>query len=246
MNLIPGFRTSVMTRTMWNTQADRDTWHGRMQAISAKWPEVERLLILEGYRGASLQPMRGVEYADALAWASSNGLKVRRVRSVKPWNGFSHRYEDYDGPDAYHVTAIAREEEMLAEPEAHLGYPPCCVAFFNRVFPAGLMDPIWQWAGECSGPILASPFANPLLRYMNIRFAPHIPCSPQCSSSVGISTAAAKLMGTELAAWTTELLSQPLSWDCYRGVAIVKTPFFSLVVGSNPTAERYVVNVNAG
>lgn len=246
MNLIPGFKTQVMTRTVWNTQDDKSQWDGRMQAISAAWPTIERQLVLTGYRHAVLQPLRGVEYADALAWAANNGLKVRKVRSVKPWNGFSHRYEDYDGPDAYHVTAIACEAEMLEEPEKYLGYPECCVEFFNRTFPMGLADPMWQWAGETSGPVLASPFANPLLRYINIRFAPHIPCSPQCSSSVGIASAAAKLMDPELMKWTTELLSMPISWDCYRGVAIVKTPIFSLIVGSNPTSERYVVNANAG
>jgi hypothetical protein len=39
------------------------------------------------------------------------------------------------------------------------------------------------------------------------------------------------------------LLSMPMSWDVYHGVAVVRTPIFDLIVPSVPAAERHVVEL---
>lgn len=244
MELITGLQVPVMTRTVWNTLPDRERWEPILQGISTQWLTVERSLVASGIRGCTLQPLDRLQYLELLPWAFRNGLHVKIMKTVAKFNGFAHRY-DYCGDDnGYLVTAIAREEAMLETPELHLGYPECCQAFFAANFPR-ILDPIWQWAGE-QGTVSANPYSNPLLRYINVRFSPHIPCGPHCEGSIALGEAASSFMDPILAAQAAELLAMPTVWNCYRGIALVKNPLFQLVVGSVPTAKPYEVKINVG
>lgn len=249
MELIRGLQVPIFTRKVWNTAALREEWEPRIQAIDNQWAVVERGLVLAGRRGCALQPLTRLQYLDMLSWTQRNGLSMRLVRSVKKWEGFAHHYIESSDDSGYLVTAIGRPD-ALDQPEQNLGYPDCCQAFFARTFPKGYADPVWQWAGgdtqEGRSVRLdsVSPFSNPLLRYINVRFSPHIPCGPQCPKSIDLGTAAAELMDPVLAAQMEELLSLPTTWDCYRGVAIIKNPIFTLVAGSMPTASKYEVRAN--
>lgn len=249
MNLISGLVTPVMTRTVWHSLEAKHRLEPIIMRVGHNWEFIERRLVLAGARGAVLQPLSPQSYMNVLPWVYQNGLHMRVIRSVKPWQGFAHRYEAYDGLDAMRVVAIARDPYMLDSPEEHLGYPPCCMAFFARIFPKYL-DPIWQWAdgvttddGHVTS-IMADPRSSPMLRYINVRLVPHIPCGPQCEDSFKLGDTVTALMTPEDkdAAWS--LLEAPMAWDCYRGVSIVTHPDFRLIVGSVPAAERYVVNVN--
>lgn len=242
MPLLANFTAPQTTKLVWHSLADYEKWSPRLRQINKEWAHTERLSVLEGVRPAALQPLNKSEYLSMLPWAMSNGIKVRVVRTAAEFQGFSHHYEE--GDDML-VTALARSESDLAEPEAHLGYPLCCQAFFAAHFPAGIADPIWQWAGERSA-VSAPPYANPMLRYWNIRFAPHLPCSTDCPESVHLGGQMAAMMSPDVRAWCIELLGGPVTWDCYRGIAIVTAKPFRLVVGSVPTAKRYVVASNTG
>lgn len=228
------------TRLVWNSDKVRRLWEPRLHLINTEWPKVEREAVLREFRGCTLQALKkGFAYEQVVQWANNNGLCVRPVKAVGYWEGFAHQYKD--GDDLW-VTAIANSLDALEEPEKYLGYPECCQAFFATYFPT-VIDPIWQWAWEKES-VIVSPYSNPLLRYYNIRFAPHIPCSVDCKPSIHLGLTFRSLMSSEVAEWIEELLSGPLQWDNYRGVAIVTAKYFSLIVGSNPTSERYIVRSN--
>jgi len=182
MKLLDNFRSPLVTRTIWHSPKDKALWEPRVQQVNAAWPDVERRSILEGLRGCALQPITQAQYLAALPWAMSHGLRVRVVRTCGRWEGFAHHYPPGDD---YLVTAFARDEAMLEEPERHLGYPACCQRFFDDSFGGGVVDPMWQWAGGLRD-VAASPLSNPLLRYVSLRLSFHIPCGPACPETVGI------------------------------------------------------------
>jgi hypothetical protein len=235
-------------RHVWNSEVHRVKWEPLLQAINFEWEELEFLSVLEGIRPCMLSPIGKDKYMARLTWALSNGLKARVVKSVKRWDGFANFYEPGDD---FYVTAIGRTEEAIADPEANLGYPKCCEKFFTACYPV-VTDPIWQWACGPYKPnaneisVTADPYSDPTLRYAGVRFAPHIPCSPQCGESIDLGKQFATLMKPELRDARLDLFRMFHSWDCYRSMAIVKTEPFRLVVGSAPAAERYLVNVVPG
>jgi hypothetical protein len=161
------------------------------------------------------------------------------MRTCKAFEGFAHKYEPGDD---YYVTAFAKDPECLVEdPYAHLGYPPCCVRSFNEWFP-GRVDPMDLWSEGRPHLVYASPMANPLLRYLNVRFAPHIPCRFDCPRSVVLGWQFTRCMrNKDLIEARWELLTDRIEWDSYRGIAIVKTTPFRFVVRTDPLEERRVV-----
>lgn len=246
MRLLHGFRPPVCTRMVWHSAAHQRHWEDRIRVINDAWPVAERESVRQGVRGACEQLLRQDQYLAILAWATSYGLHVSLLRSVKAFEGFAHRYEP--GTD-YLVTAIAADREMLRDHVPHLGYPRCCVRAFEALFPI-IMDPIWQWAGgpdwgKESGTrrlaVKMAPGCNPLLRYISVRLSPHIPCSATCKQSETLAEQIAGLLPERERADVRELLSLPATWDSYRGVTIVKTEPFRLVVGTDPLADRHIV-----
>jgi hypothetical protein len=90
------------------------------------------------------------------------------------------------------------------------------------------------------------PFANPLLRYAGIRVGFHLPCAFDCQETIAVAAERmdlAKETDPNLADILHGLLSMPMSWDVYHGIAVVRTPIFYLIVPSVPVAERHVVEV---
>jgi hypothetical protein len=170
------------------------------------------------------------------------------VKELGAWSGFSHY--DPPGNDFYRV-AVGYRRQDVESPEASLGYPACCQRWFAEVFPS-ILDPVWQWAWsglantefereESSISLQPSPYLNPMLRYASIRFSPHIPCSTDCKDSTELAKKMRGLMNPETAGWIEQLLSEPIEWSCYRGIAIITTKQFRIIVGSNPTKLNYIV-----
>ena len=135
-----------------------------------------------------------------------------------------------------------------------LEFPLCCREFFNEHWSKGYIDPIWQMVHPDKFVLIENntlfyevedchPFSNPLLRYAGIRVGFHIPCSFNCPETIQIAEQRLTLMKEDDKKLLIALLSMPMSWDCYHGTAIIKTPLFQIVMQSNPCTERFVVKV---
>ena len=135
-----------------------------------------------------------------------------------------------------------------------LGYPPCCRAFFRRVWvECSHLDTTWAMArntvappnGEQSLEVSGPAPANILWRWASVRAVPHLPCAFDCSATaefgteflrVGVEAGYADEMG-----WIEEILSWPVEWTALHGIAEVKTPILKVVARTDATASKYVV-----
>lgn len=138
-----------------------------------------------------------------------------------------------------------------------LGFPTCCGEFFTNIWTAGYYDPLWQAAMNTPGvrqitdthvQVQGSIHAHQFLRYIGLRITSHLPCSLECEGSRKIGAAWLQVMraidpiGTDA---LLEFLRMPLTWSCYRGVAIITTDAFIASTNSMPTSKEYVIEFEA-
>lgn len=239
--LLTNLPSGSMTRVVWHSEADKARLGRQVSEFSNAWLEAEQMSVLEGIRDLCLQPIGRSEYLAFLPWAHDNGLHVRVKRFAGAFQGFAH---SYTAGDDILVVAMSKNQDYAesAEPEQYLGYPKCCQAFFAKHFPT-YIDPMLQWAGNTEN--VESLFGCvPVLRPLGIRFVSHIPCGPQCTQSQSTANGMMSLLPKDLQEVGKEILSAPLSWDCYRGIAIVKTPWFRTIYRSVPYDTRVLVKIN--
>lgn len=239
--LLANLPNSSMTRTVWHSEADRKLYGRVIEEYGNAWLEAEQISVLEGIRDLCLQPLSQAEYLAFLPWAHDNGLHVRVKRFAAAFNGFSHQYLP---GDEMLVVAMSRNKDMVEslEPEQFLGYPECCKKFFAENF-SKYIDPVLQWANY-EDSVTSSSACNPVLRAIGLRRASHIPCSGHCTQTVVLAEHLSDLLPNELVEPATDILTSPTSWDCYRGIAIVKTKWFRVIYRSVPYAERVVIKIN--
>lgn len=261
MELLSGFNAVNGYRLVWHSDQLRKVWEPRLNQISGEWTNVERQSVVAGVRRAFRQPiMKGVAFEELRCWANRKGLHLKIIKAVGYFSGFAHRYTD--GDDMF-VTVVARNAADLdtdneRDLDALLDYPACCSEFFYAHFPR-IPDPVWQ-AAEATTALMTdsfsdgtvnsvalenvSPHANALLRYAGLRTVPHIPCRFDCEASIRLGAAMLEFYTKDAQEWLLELLAQPIEYDLYRGVAIIKTTAFRYVTGSNYAKHRHIIEVN--
>lgn len=224
------------TRIVWASASARAQWAPRIALADAGYRHAERQSVAEGWRGAGQAWLSIHDYLAFLPWAHANGLTVHVVR----WTG-SHQGFWHGGYPPGNDMAVVVYGKVIKQPyDEQFGYPECCRAFFAREFPLDV-DPVPAWAQQ--GTKEVRPLANPLLRYIGPRATAHIPCRPTCEETVKWGNAFLSLMSPEAAAAARDLLSLPVRWDRYRGVAIIDTPYFKVVTTSTPRPIREIVEV---
>jgi len=240
-DFLPNLPSANFVRTVWHSEADKAKYGRTVLDYGNAWLEAEQMSVLEGIRPLCLQPINTTEYLAFLPWAHDNGLHVRIKRFAAQFNGFSHYYQE--GNDLA-VVAMSKNKDMVESDncEQYLGYPNCCQNFFAANFPKYL-DPVLQWANN-EDHVVASSECVPVLRSIGIRRVSHIPCSPTCYQSQNIGIDMASLLPTQLSEQATEILASSMSWDCYRGIAIVKTPWFRIIYRSVPYKDKVLVTIN--
>ncbi|HKX45198.1 MAG TPA: hypothetical protein VJP77_00640 [Planctomycetota bacterium] len=149
----------------------------------------------------------------------------------------------------FHVAWARKDDLRVGE---LLGYPDCCRRFFQRTWvERGIRDTTWHMATagrraggesesravEVSGPL----HANILLRWIGVRFVPHLPCSAACEASADLGRSFEALgrtleYGIELD-WMSELLSWPVQWRAKDGVATIRTPILTITASTDVTPE---------
>ena len=267
MKLIPGLDLPPSCRMVWTNDEARKVWAPVLPKVSAMVSELEVSSVARGHRPCAWQTIAEDQFPRlAAVWAEMNlvSLPILRVRS---FTGFAHRHEKpQPGEQANVCVIVARTlKDALRFKAANasgdndaqgelLGFPKCCREFFCDTWAKGYFDPVWQMAmnTEHGGGILrhvrvqGHPFANPILRYAGIRVGLHLPCAFDCRETIAVAAermGLAKATDPSLADVLKGLLSMPMSWDVYHGIAVVRTPIFYLIVPSVPAAERHVVEV---
>lgn len=267
MKLIAGLDLGASCRIVWASEEARTVWAPVLPKVGSLVSELEVLSVAAGHRSCAWQTIGEDQYPRMAAIWAEMGLVSLPMQRVRNFTGFAHRHEDpRPGERASVCVIVARSlKDALRFKAAKdkgdndvqgelLGFPKCCRKFFDDVWAKGYYDPIWQAAmnTEHGGGLLGHvrvkghPFANPVLRYAGIRVGFHLPHALDCQETIIVATERmqlAKATDPNLTKLLGALLSMPMSWDVYHGVAVVRTPIFYLVVPSVPAVERHVVEI---
>lgn len=140
------FSLPEFTRFAWVSEKARETWEPRLVKIRRAWSQVEWLSILSGVRTCALTQLNPSEFIEASALLMGKGLSALHLQI----DGVSRSYvgatrtPKIGEPLAFRI-AIGEHEHLIPFKHAWLtssreqigallGYPPCCRAFFQRVW----------------------------------------------------------------------------------------------------------------
>lgn len=118
-----------------------------------------------------------------------------------------------------------------------LGYPLCCVEYFNSNFDNNY-DPIFLETNEI---INGNPVINILLKPFGPRIISHLPCSPHCERSIEIGNERVDLMRSidrKTTDWLVDYLSSKMTWDSYHGIIEVDTTNFLGLTNGFPIMDK--------
>jgi hypothetical protein len=258
----------MFTRVIWTSEAAKAAWADTLVRASNLTSLLEVESVIRGHRPCSWQTVSEEDVPNSMMRWADAGLVGIPIKRVGRFEGFAHRHTPTESGRTGNVCIVVARtpKDALDFKEAFLkgdnvaqgellGYPRCCGEFFEASWKAGFIDPIWQAAAntaaaEVNGNSIhvpsPAPFSNAMLRYAGLRLGFHIPHSFDCELSMKVN-AERLALGREsdpaLMDSVLSLLRMPMSWDCYHGIAIVRTPIFYIELGSIMAAERYVVEV---
>lgn len=279
MRLIKGMNPPEFTRMTYHNMEAREFWAPKIQAAGAAASATEKLTCAEGMRKCATFHIPNIDADRAYREIMDLGLKWRRIRKVGYGSGgFSHRsHPPTDGSSNFYWFSVIGGHDDDVDQFVHayernnhtmmgslLGFPDCCLRFFDQAWPK-YRDPIWQQAlavGEPQpstlyGPteikthvldVEGHPWCNASMRYNSIRAMFHLPCSPQCERTIEKGEQwfdVLRQVDENAARWTGWLLSLPHRWDVLKGYAKLVTPAFTIHAGSVECAERHIVQYRA-
>lgn len=259
MELLSDFQVTGRTRVVWHSEKDRLEWQPFIAQANDAFSKAE-LDSVGLLRPAAQVWVERDDLFNLQEWARRKELYLKVRRWTARQDGFAHAY--LPGNDQA-VVLVATQEHIVEDPypESWFGYPLCCHEFFCTHFPR-IIDPVWQWAESdpgnsamaigSGGPSMREKhvdytgLANPCLRYVGVRWVPWIPCQPNCPKTLDLGNGWGELLRYE--GLDTDrlfsLLNARMTWDVYRGQAIVTTPWFRIVTPSVPTRVRHLVSMN--
>lgn len=222
-------------RMQWVSSMARSIWEPRVAAIVKQFAAAERASVGK-IRAAALQNISPEQFPELAQRAAKIGLCANPIGV----QGVSESYaasvidakesEPWEYRVAITMPATARpfleawekkDDETLGR---LLGYPSCCSEFFLKTWASGSVDPTWQMADRGDGPIEA----NILLRWLCVRYVPHLPCGFKCDATVNFGRKLRSQIPKRERAWMDSLLSMPMLWTSLNGIGELVTPIVTL------------------
>lgn len=212
--------------------------------------------VADGLRPAATLHLSSLLFDEQLKMLAELSLHFLPLRRVRPFQGFAHRFYDPEPGKPFLVYGVvAKRKELLEEfrqaTEAAdhetigelLGYPSCCIRAFVSRWPAE-RDLVWAAAtavakpeGNCIELAHYYPECNIVLRYFGLRALPHMPCSFLCTESKHFAEKFLAYMPKD----TLSLLALPVTWDAWKGAAIIESEFFVGVASTDASWQRRVL-----
>jgi len=246
------FQIPEFLRTIWASDDARAYWEPKIQAVSRAWPLVERATVERTLRPGALQSVAPEQMPELQQWSLRTGIPMVMVgmegatgsygnASIPYQAGAPFTYRVYFGRDPATFLEAWQDSDNIAI-GAMLGFPSCCVAFFEKY---------WRKQGwrDLTVPAIGDSDAANLIRHTNVLLKPlgvrpvfHLPCSflcqPTCELGEDILGLMPDLGYAQEAAWLEALLSMPMEWSSLHGVAMVVTPILKLVYASDPLPKK--------
>lgn len=254
---------------MWLSREAKETWRYPIGRISQFIQELEVLSVVKDHRKCTWQTIAEETLPKCAERWGEMGLVTLSVRRVGKWQGFAHKHIEVKPGESANVCVIlsksmddakkyaATHDRGDNDEQGHwLGFPKCCREFFCDIWPKGYYDPIWQVAQAKATSVVSNegrkirvkghPHSNPVLRYIGLRTCFHIPCSFNCKDTIEISEQRLELAretNPELTKTLETLFSMPMSWDCLKGIAVIRTPIFYVITSSVACKYKHVVEI---
>lgn len=260
-------RMHDFTRCSWVSDEARATWEPRIRRITEMLFEVEWRAIAVGLRRCALRSISAGELEQVRGQLSQFGIVVEPLQGIVLRSNYSSSLEPCTNgaptafwcalgrePDVAEISRSYRENDQKTIGEL-LGYPSCCIDFFQRTWvEASLVDTTWPMAaGSASGVIRGGStieipnqsMCGMQLRWLGVRTVFHLPCSFECASSLQMAAAhleLAKQCGfVDESQWLAEMLRWPVEWSALHGIAEVRTPVAKVVTRTDATPGKYIV-----
>jgi len=230
-----------------------------IKEIQSELHYAEILSVRDDIRKVATYHIRNTNLMEDISFITDNDLVFLPILECKPVNGFAHRFYDPEPnqPRDLFVVVAKKFSHARVFRDAFLkndhslvgmmlGYPKCCINFFKSTW-SHIIDPVWQWAYNSPHKVLGKnrievtgyPECNILLRYFGLKTVPHIICSSTCKVSKKLSEKFSKYCPSYDR--LIDILSQNMTWDNYRGEAMVFFPGFMGIGNSTPYANRMVI-----
>jgi len=267
MKLIEKLDIFPFTRIFWKRKNDRVM--NLMQRVSRVCHFAEYETVRRRLRKACTFHIEPVAFEDQVERIANDGLYWLPIKRSKKYEGFSHKHfpTNKADPDStvYGVLSwkldYAREFKEASKGKVDhkkiaqlLGYPPCCIKFFDEVWTAGFYDPIWQAAENTEGSkrsgntieLETNAYPNESKPYFGLRLVPQLTCSFRCQASekqAKIFVDVMRKTDKEVCEFLVDYLKGPMTWSVLHGIAQVETEDLLGITNSMPTREKYTVNV---
>ena len=251
------------TRVIWTSAEARALWEPRIARIVQAWEAVERASV-DTFRLACRQSVtpeqlpflsiKAAEAGRALLVLGQNGSTAHyqaRPVAVVPGQPFTYTVVLAQDMAAARTFALAVEQGHDEVVGDLLGYPPCCIKFFQQVWmQERWMDTTWPMVRGGENKVIFSaihPANNILLRWLGVRLVPHLPCSFECPGTRGLGEAFANLLREGFEdehRWMLELLSANIEWNAIKGTAEIRTPILKIATSTDALSEPVSVRLN--
>ncbi|MDO8663448.1 MAG: hypothetical protein Q7K28_01230 [Candidatus Wildermuthbacteria bacterium] len=229
----------------------------------------ELLTVSNKLRDCATYHVDSENFQEEVSKLNQMGLVFWPIKKVKRFSGFAHKFYEPVPGQPYTIYGVvscsfekAQEFVLASQKDSPdhmkigelLGYPSCCLKFFDRFWVKGEFDPIFSEAERSKGAktkigltpnikgipspmvkakivtLKAFPEVNIALRYFGPRAVPHLPCSFTCEKSRELSKKFLKFMPSK--ADLLSFLAEPMVWDGYKGAAVINTKWFQGAVNS--------------
>jgi hypothetical protein len=237
-------------RSTWASAHAREVWEPRIQEVSAAWLQVERESVFAGVRPSALQNVTPEELPELIKQLAPRGLIVLPLSQTPRATGYNSASRAAQPGDALdYRCAITRPEHAAAWAAAWgkddaaigalLGTPACCQKFFDRVWKQERwFDTTMPMYAEIPQPTTG---VNMLWRWLGVRPVSHLPCSPECAETAALADRLGLLLPEPERSWHREILSWPVLYTSFRGIAEITTPILRMAVPTDALVDKAVV-----
>ena len=238
---------------IWVSEKARKVWSSIIADISQMVQELEIESVAEDQRPCAWRTISEESLPDFSERCLDKCLIVHPVKYVGRWEGFIHHTPPVEKGKPKNIYCIISKSQIYIKNylEAFnkgdnerqgemLGFPNCCIDSFKSNWEKGYFDYIPFIKNRDK----VTPLSNPILRYIGVRVGFHIPCSFNCEESIRRGQERLDLAKDyNIVKLLIGLLSMPVSWNCYHGIAEVRTPIFYIITSSLPTVKKITINL---
>ena len=261
---LPRRSTYIMpefVRTTWVSQAAREAWAPRLEHVRSEIVRAEIASVEEGIRpSARIYCSPDTLDAHTVDWARQGLIFLPTKRENTDPIAYQTEMPPLDASRPWRYRGLlTRTAAPVALPEteaewgAALGYPECCISFFEDVWvKARWKDVTWPAALQTQAPKAGEAqiaidswnlYANILWRWLGVRPVFHLPCSFNCAPTVALGEQIVALFDEAAQETIRTVLAWPVEWSALHGIGLLLTPIVRVCMSTDSVLQKHTVRL---